>query len=179
MIRFGTKINLAVTGGIKSMRSIIRQLFKALPIPVLACSGLYAQSVSQIAGTVRDASGLAVPGAEVTATQTDTSLVRTAVTSADGTYVLPSLPIGPYRLEIRNAGFSTLVGPGYFDVDVALSRKFIVRESQNFEIRAEAFNLQNRTNFLNPTSALNSSNFGRILTDVSPRIMQFAVKYAF
>jgi len=28
-------------------------------------------------------------------------------------------------------------------------------------------------------SALNSSNFGKILSDVSPRIMQFAVKYAF
>jgi hypothetical protein len=78
-----------------------------------------------------------------------------------------------------NLGYDSLVGPGYFDVDVALSRKFRVRETQNFEIRAEAFNLQNKTNFLNPTGTLNSSTFGKILTDVSPRIMQFAVKYAF
>ena len=64
-----------------------------------------------------------------------------------------------------------------------------MKERQNIEIRAEAFNLQNRVNFLNPSnpglvgnasgSALNSSNFGKILSDVSPRIMQFAIKYAF
>ncbi len=78
-----------------------------------------------------------------------------------------------------NLGYDSLVGPGYFDVDLALSRKFRVRESKGFEIRAEAFNIQNKTNFLNPTASLTSSNFGKILTDVSPRIMQFAVKYAF
>ena len=78
-----------------------------------------------------------------------------------------------------NLGYDNLVGPGYFDIDVALSRQFRIRESQHLEIRAEAFNIQNRKNLLNPTAAINSSNFGKILTDVSPRIMQFAVKYAF
>src|ERR1700722_1954370 len=102
------------------MTRIIQSLFRLLLIPVLACSALYAQSVSQIAGTVRDASGLAVPGAEVTATQTDTSLVRTAVTSADGTYVLPSLPVGPYRMEIKKQGFSSYVQSGVvLQVDTA------------------------------------------------------------
>jgi hypothetical protein len=91
-----------------------------LLVAALACSGVYAQSVSQIAGTVRDATGLAVPGAEVTATQTDTSLTRTAVTSADGTYVLPSLPIGPYRIEIKKQGFSVYVQNGIvLQVDTA------------------------------------------------------------
>jgi hypothetical protein len=78
-----------------------------------------------------------------------------------------------------NLGNATLIGPGYFNVDVAVSRRFNVRERQQLEIRGEAFNIQNRANFLNPTAALNSSNFGKILTDVSPRIMQFAVKYSF
>ena len=90
---------------------------------------------------------------------------------------------------LGNLGANNLLGPGYFDVDVALSRQFRVREKQYFEIRAEAFNIENRPNFLNPgtpgisggtaNSALNSSTFGRIQSDVSPRIMQFAVKYAF
>jgi hypothetical protein len=78
-----------------------------------------------------------------------------------------------------NVGVGTLIGPGYFTVDLALSKRFRVRERQTVEIRAESFNTQNRVNFLNPTAAMNSSNFGKILTDVSPRIMQFAVKYAF
>jgi hypothetical protein len=90
---------------------------------------------------------------------------------------------------LGDLGINNLEGPGYFDVDVALSRRFRVREKQYFEIRAEAFNIQNRANFLNPgtvgisggsaNSALNSSTFGRIQSDVSPRIMQFAVKYVF
>jgi hypothetical protein len=78
-----------------------------------------------------------------------------------------------------NTGVGTLVGPGYLEVDVALSKRFRIRERQNMEIRAEAFNIQNRVNFLNPTAAMSSSNFGKIQTDVSPRILQFAVKYVF
>lgn len=90
---------------------------------------------------------------------------------------------------LGNLGNNNLVGPGYFDVDLALSRRFRIRERQAIEIRAEAFNIENRVNFLNPaatglvggvsTSALNSSVFGKILADTSPRIMQFAVKYTF
>jgi hypothetical protein len=90
---------------------------------------------------------------------------------------------------LGNLGNNSLVGPGYFDVDVALMRQFRIREKQNLEIRAESFNIQNRANFLNPgavgiaggasNTALNSSTFGKIQSDVAPRIMQFAVKYYF
>ncbi len=95
----------------------------------------------------------------------------------------------PANGTLGNLGINNLVGPGYFDVDLALSRRFRIKEKQYIEIRAEAFNIQNRVNFLNPAavglvggtsgSALNSSNFGKIQADVSPRIMQFAIKYAF
>ena len=85
----------------------------------------------------------------------------------------------PTTGTLGNLGYDSLVGPGYFDVDIALSRRFAIREHQNLEIRGEAFNIQNRVNFLNPTATMNSSNFGKIQTDVSPRIMQFAVKYMF
>jgi hypothetical protein len=102
----------------------------------------------------------------------------------------PSVPSAaaptPYYGSI---GVNSLVGPGYFDLDLALSRRFSIREKQYVEIRAESFNLENRVNFLNPSNpglvgnasgaALNSSNFGKILSDVSPRIMQFALKYVF
>ena len=85
-----------------------RRLFIALLMAALMCVGLFAQSVSQIAGTVRDASGLSVPGAEVTATQTATGVVRNTVTSGDGTYSLPSLPIGPYKLEVKKGRLQQL-----------------------------------------------------------------------
>ena len=82
----------------------------------------------------------------------------------------------------------TLVGPGYLNVDVALTKTIRVGERQRVDLRVEAFNVPNRTNFLtnspnNPsavsTGQQNGAAFGKILYDVGPRIMQFAIKYAF
>ena len=62
-------------------------------------------STAQITGTVRDASGGVLPGADVTATQTDTGFKRSTVTDASGSYTLPNLPIGPYKLDVTLSGF--------------------------------------------------------------------------
>src|SRR2546423_3803935 len=69
-------------------------------------------STSQIQGTVRDASGLAVPGAEVKVTQTETGVVRAANSGAGGEFVLPNLPVGPWRMEVSKEGFSKYVQTG-------------------------------------------------------------------
>jgi hypothetical protein len=69
-------------------------------------------STSQINGNVRDASGLAVPGAEIKATQTATGATRTVISGGDGSYVLTDLPIGPYQLEVTKEGFSKYVQSG-------------------------------------------------------------------
>jgi hypothetical protein len=73
---------------------------------------LYAQGQAQIQGAVLDSTGSAVPGAEVKATQTETGAVRTTTSTADGRYVLPNLPIGPYRMEVSKTGFSAYVQSG-------------------------------------------------------------------
>jgi len=91
----------------------------------------------------------------------------------------PSAFVAPATGTRGNMGIYNLAGPGYFDIDLGLSRMFPVTERQRVEIRAEAFNVQNRTNLANPTASLNSSTFGKILSDISPRIMQFAIKYQF
>src|SRR5258708_13826040 len=81
---------------------------------LLICSLAWSQAIStsQINGTVRDATGLAVPGADVKAVQSETGLVRTASTNAEGGFVLTNLPIGPYQLEIGKEGFSKFVQSG-------------------------------------------------------------------
>jgi len=75
---------------------------------------VWAQAVStaQISGVVQDSTGLAVPGAEVTVTQTDTGAMRTTISNADGSYVLPSLPVGPYTLVVKKAGFASYIQSG-------------------------------------------------------------------
>ena len=67
---------------------------------------------SQLSGAVRDSSGGAIPGVEVTATKTDTGMVRTVFTGADGAYALPNLPIGPYQLKVVLQGFNTYIRDG-------------------------------------------------------------------
>ena len=75
-------------------------------------SGLWAHSTAQIQGTIQDASGAAVPGAVIQATQTETSAVRKVISDATGSHALANLPIGPYRLEISKPRFATYVQTG-------------------------------------------------------------------
>ena len=111
--------------------------------------GLWAQSVAQIHGVVQDASGLAVGGAQITATQTETGAVRTATSSADGTYVFPNLAIGPYRIEATHEGFARYVQTGLVlqvaadpAVDIAL-KVGSVTESVQVEANAALVETQN------------------------------------
>jgi hypothetical protein len=90
------------------------RIFATLFVTAMSLGVTWAQSqaFSQIQGTVQDASGSPVPGAQVKATQIDTGVAREATTGNDGDYVLPNLPIGPYRLEVTKPGFSTYIQTG-------------------------------------------------------------------
>jgi hypothetical protein len=100
---------------------------------------------------------------------------------------LPSAFANPATGTLGSSGANSLLGPGYFQVDVSLSRKIRITERQSFEIRADAFNIANRVNLNLPNTTLNGVNFGKITSDITavgsasgdPRILQMAVKYAF
>ena len=66
-------------------------LFFSFSARLVWAPAVWAQSTAQIVGTVTDASGAAVPGAEVKATQTDTGVVRTFTSGPAGEYVLNNL----------------------------------------------------------------------------------------
>lgn len=92
---------------------------QAMPALLLVSAGLvgvpcFAQTVSvaQISGFVSDPTGAAVAGAQVIATETETQAIRQTTSDATGSYVLPALPVGPYRLEIKAAGFKSYVRSG-------------------------------------------------------------------
>ncbi len=53
-----------------------------------------------------------LPGVEVTATQTETGIVRTALSNETGSFMLPDLALGPYKLEAALTGFRTFVQTG-------------------------------------------------------------------
>ena len=77
-------------------------LFLAFPL-----LSLRAQTVTgTILGNVLDASGAAVPNAEITVTNQDTGVARTATSTSDGVYTVPSLLAGRYSVEARAQGFT-------------------------------------------------------------------------
>jgi hypothetical protein len=84
-----------------------------------------------------------------------------------------------------NAGRNAYEGPGTRVVDLSLVRSFRLLATHRIEARVEAFNALNwtrlglGTNMGDPIINFSSATFGRILSSGDPRIMQFALKYAF
>jgi hypothetical protein len=90
-----------------------RTLLAGTLLVLLTTTSALAQlSTAQLSGRVTDESGAVLPGVTVTATQTDTGLIRSVTTDENGTYVLPNLPTGPYRLEAMLQGFRTYTQTG-------------------------------------------------------------------
>lgn len=83
-----------------------------------------------------------------------------------------------------NSGLGILLGPGQFNWDMSLTKTTKVggiTEAATLTFRAEFFNAFNHAQFNNPqTVDVNKGTFGQITsTSVNPRLIQFALRYAF
>ncbi len=78
----------------------------------LAPSVAAAQTSATLAGRIIDASGGVVPGATVSARQTETGLQRSTVSDTQGRYTLPALPPGSYEIRAELSGFRPLQRTG-------------------------------------------------------------------
>src|SRR2546426_970798 len=94
------------------MGRCLREVALGVSILVLTAVAAFAQATAELNGRVTDDSGAVLPGVTVTATQTDTAFMRTVVTDSNGTYSMPNLPTGPYRLEMSLQGFKSYVQTG-------------------------------------------------------------------
>ncbi len=95
------------------MTRVVRDFCTLALVCVLSTATAWAQlATAELNGRVTDSSGGVLPGVTVTATQTATGLVRTAVTDENGGYLISNLPTGPYRLEVALQGFRTYVQTG-------------------------------------------------------------------
>jgi hypothetical protein len=94
----------------------MERVFRRFSFAIVLMAGLFlvfpllslrAQTVTgTILGNVLDASGAAVPNAEITTTNQDTGVARTATSTSDGVYTVPSLLAGRYSVEARAQGFT-------------------------------------------------------------------------
>jgi len=76
-------------------------------------------------------------------------------------------------------GRNSFRGPGATNVDLALAKKFKIRERATLELRGDAFNVFNHTQFSNPDTSISDLTFGQISTTAAPRILQVALHLMF
>ena len=96
----------------------IARRFLSLAAVVLLLSVITVPSLAQttstgaLSGSVTDPSGAVIVQAQITVTNEGTGEVRKVTSRSDGTYVVPLLSPGKYRLEVSKTGFKTSIFPG-------------------------------------------------------------------
>jgi len=131
---------------------------------ILACVVLMAGSLAAqtfrgtILGSVTDASGAVVPGASVKVHNVNTGQDRVTVTTADGTYAVPELPVGTYSVTVTQKGFQTSI-TNTVAVDVASERRVDVslkpgQVNEQVEVSGESL----------PTIETTNNTLGGVLT---------------
>ena len=94
-------------------------------------------------------------------------------------YFDPTAFANPATGMFGNAGRNIIIGPGNWNLDFALFKKFNVTENTELQFRWEMFNAFNHANLLNPRNNINARNPGRITGTSAPRIMQFGLRLEF
>jgi len=87
-------------------------------------------------------------------------------------------PLGRFEV-FGNEGRNSVQGPGYVNWDFSAFKNIRLAESKELQFRGELFNVLNHTNFRLPVSDIESPTFGQIQSDVSPRVIQVALKFLF
>ena len=86
----------------------------------------------------------------------------------------------PAAGTLGNHTINSIEGPGFWTVDLAISRLVSLASTKQLELRVEIFNLFNNFNWGLPVTNFNAGTFGKITTaGGDPRIMQFGLKYGF
>ncbi len=89
-----------------------RMLSPILLLVLTFCAVAWAQDTASITGTVTDASGAAVPNAQVAVRNAEHGINRTAPSNGSGDFLFASLPIGSYDLTVTAQGFKKYEAKG-------------------------------------------------------------------
>jgi hypothetical protein len=92
----------------KSLSNVFRTIAVCLPL-LVALPGLAQEFRATVAGHVLDTTGKAIPDAEVQAVNLANNETHTAKTNDSGSYTVPLLQPGDYRLTITSKGFKQYV----------------------------------------------------------------------
>ena len=104
-------------------RKFVASLFVFLVGLFLCVSLAHAQAVTgNISGTVTDASGAVIVGAQVVVTNTGTGVALTTTSNDQGRYNVPDLTVGTYQVQATKSGFQTVVHKG---INLTVGSQFV------------------------------------------------------
>ncbi len=103
---------------------MLRSTAGFLALIALGTGLVFAQgSTATITGTVKDASGAVLPAASISVKHLETGLTRTDEADSNGSYSIPSLPVGPYELTVEKMGFRREVRRG---IELVVAQEAVV-----------------------------------------------------
>jgi len=103
--------------------SFLRLLVLIVLIAAAGLGSLAAQTTGTILGTLKDQSGAVLPGAEITVTNIDTGITRTATSGARGEFRISALAVGTYDIQAGMTGFQSGVRKG---ITLTIGREAVV-----------------------------------------------------
>lgn len=91
------------------------------------------------------------------------------------------VPLGMSGAPVRpgNVGRNALRAPGFWNLDLALSKNLQFSERWRLQIRGDLFNSLNHTNFSGVSTEITAGNFGRFTSTRGPRLMQLNARLTF
>jgi len=159
------------------------------PLNVTATTASFSSSTANtpmIVGEFPKSSGTVVPATDVpgaryltnfvqaddpfgrtltTSQSLNTRFTNRAIQDANGNFILVNPGLG----QLGNLGKRWIEGPGRYTLDMNLIKRVRIDESKEFEVRIDAINVLNHSNWGNPTLDINSNNFGRITAKTGNR----------
>ena len=92
-----------------SNRNLFLQSFLIVVLSAVLGSNVFGQSTAVLKGTVTDATGAAVPHAKVVTKNQATGAEWNTESDSAGSYLVPSLPIGNYKITVTVVGFESAI----------------------------------------------------------------------
>ncbi len=141
-------------------KSLVFKISSLTTILLVLFISAFAQGDGRIAGTVTDTAGAVVPGATVTVTNEATGDVRTATSSAQGSFLIVALKPSTYTVVVASSNFETLTRS---------KLTVLVGQQLDLDLKLQAKGVKVEVNVVAGEESLANTSSASLSANVNPR----------
>src|SRR5262245_41823950 len=145
-------------------RSRVVVVAAALSMLLASANGALAQEAS-LSGTITDSTDAVLPGATVTALHVDTGNTFSGVSDASGSYRLPAMRVGVYRITAELTGFTSVTRE---NVQLLVGQNLILNLRLALSSLQESVTVTGAAPLVDPTRSALASNIDPIQMQALP-----------